>query len=129
MPIAADISRKTNDFDTLGGRLNRARNAKKSSRAEIAKLAGVESKTVKAWEVDQTIPRSNRLAMLAGILGVSPTWLLFGRGASPVQRPIPADVAAIELRLNRLKTQRQKISAKVEKAEIALQLAKAKNAS
>lgn len=81
---ATDISVKTNDFDTLGGRLARARAVQESSLSEIAELVGVEKKTLEAWEHDRSVPRSNRLTMLAGILGTSPSWLLFGRGASPV---------------------------------------------
>ncbi len=67
----ADLSVETNDFDTLGGRLSRARNAKNLSLAQVAELAGVEVKTFEAWECDRATPRSNRLTMLAGILGIT----------------------------------------------------------
>jgi len=70
---STDMTTKTGDFDTL----------QNSSVSEIAELVGVEVETLEAWEHDRATPRSNRLTMLAGILGASPSWLLFGRGASP----------------------------------------------
>ncbi len=87
----ADITIENNDFDTLGGRLSRARDAQNSSLIQVAKMAGVETRTLKSWESDRSAPRSNRLAMLAGILGTTPTWLLFGRGNSPLLvAPLPS---------------------------------------
>ena len=116
----ADISVETNDFDTLGGRLSRARDAKSSSLAQVANLAGVEAKTLEAWECDRSAPRSNRLTTLAGVLGISPSWLLYGRGASPTQVPPSANVEPVELQLNRLKLQLQSISASIESLEQSL---------
>jgi transcriptional regulator with XRE-family HTH domain len=114
---SADISVETNDFDTLGGRLNRARDAKNSSLAEVAKLAGVEVKTLEAWECGKEEPRSNRLMMLAGILGISPSWLLFGRGTSPSPEPTSATAESIELQLSHLKVQLKKITTKIKRVE------------
>ena len=81
---STDMTTKTGDFDTLGGRLSRARASQNSSLPDIAELVGVEEQTLEAWEHDRATPRSNRLTMLAGILGASPSWLLFGRGTSPI---------------------------------------------
>ena len=39
--------------------------------------------TIAAWESDRSEPRANRLTMLAGVLGVSPAWLLHGVGSAP----------------------------------------------
>ena len=47
----ADLLVKTDDFDTLGGRLSRAREAKDFSLQQLAKLVGVEGRTLKAWAV------------------------------------------------------------------------------
>ena len=113
----ADISVETNDFDTLGGRLSRARDAKNSSLVQVAELAGVEVKTLEAWECDRAAPRSNRLTMLAGILGTSPSWLLFGRGNSPTQESKPDKAESIEIQLNDLKFQLQKINTAIESVE------------
>ena len=124
----ADISVETNDFDTLGGRLSRAREAKNASLTEIAELVGVEVKTLEEWECDQAAPRSNRLTMLAGILGVSPSWLLFGRGTSPLQEFTPASTEAIEFELNRLRFQHKKIGAAIETAVESLRQAELEHA-
>ncbi len=69
--------------DTLGGRLVYAREAAGLTIDEVAVQLGVAGKTVANWENDRTEPRSNRLALLAGLLGVSPTWLLAGHGTAP----------------------------------------------
>ena len=45
-----------------------------------AKLSGVQSKTLKNWELDRSEPRSNRLVNLAGVLGVTASYLLDGTG-------------------------------------------------
>ena len=67
------------DINTLGSRLSHARQNKRLSLKKVALVAGVEQETLEAWEDDDAMPRSNRLTMLAGILDVSPSWLLNGR--------------------------------------------------
>lgn len=69
--------------DTLGGRIVHAREAAGLTAKDLAARLGVATKTVANWETDRTEPRSNKLSMLAGLLGVSPTWLLAGQGAAP----------------------------------------------
>jgi transcriptional regulator with XRE-family HTH domain len=71
------------DDDTLGGRIVYAREAAGLDAQEVAAQLGVSAKTVANWENDRAEPRANKLSTLAGLLGVSPTWLLAGRGASP----------------------------------------------
>lgn len=117
---AADISVETDDFDTLGGRLSRARDAQNTSLAQVADLAGVGVSTLHAWECDRAAPRSSRLTMLAGILGTSPSWLLYGRGSSPIQESISSHIEPIKLQLDQLKFQQQKISAAIENFEESL---------
>ena len=70
--------------DTIGGRLTRAREAMGLTTSELALRLGVKTQTMHNWETDRTAPRSNRLAMLAGVLNVSPTWILVGRGEGPL---------------------------------------------
>jgi len=118
---ANDISVKTSDFDTLGGRLGRALDAKDLSSDQAAELVGVEGVTFKTWECDQALPRSNKLAMLAGVLGVSPSWLLFGRGASPQQETSSDDRESLELQLDVLKAEYQKIGTAIATIEASLQ--------
>lgn len=96
------------DEDTLGGRLVRAREARALSIGDVANQLGVKRETVAAWESDRSEPRINRLVMLAGILGVSPTWLISGRGlgvADEEEPDSPAIQPAVEttiLELRRL---------------------------
>lgn len=71
------------DNDTLGGRISLARDAVALSVEESAAVIGVEQTTWINWENDRSAPRSNRLDMLAGILRVSPCWLLSGQGHGP----------------------------------------------
>ena len=92
------------DNDTLGGRLCRARDATGLTAAQLARRLGVRSHTLQAWESDRSQPRANRLSMLAGVLGVSPSWLLHGVGASPNEDEAGnAAAEAMALQLDRLK--------------------------
>lgn len=71
------------DSDTIGGRLTSAREAQSLSVSQLARRLGVKTKTMSDWETDRSEPRANRLVMLAGLLGVSPAWILTGRGEGP----------------------------------------------
>ena len=71
------------DGDTLGGRIWRARDALDLSLAELAARMGLPEDTVGDWERDHAEPRTQALFMLAGILGVSPSWLIAGIGEAP----------------------------------------------
>ena len=70
--------------DTLGGRIVYAREAQDLTTSQLARRMGVKTETLHDWETDRAEPRSNRLLTLAGMLNVSPTWLLTGAGESPV---------------------------------------------
>lgn len=76
----------------LGQRIVEARHAKGMSQAALARNLGVKTSTLAAWEHNRSEPRSNRLVMLAGILGVSPSWLLESHN-TPVSggAPLPTD--------------------------------------
>jgi transcriptional regulator with XRE-family HTH domain len=75
--------RQPADNDTLGGRIWRARDAINLSTKDLADQLGVRTDTVAAWERDRCEPRTNRLFMLAGVLGVAPAWLIAGIGEAP----------------------------------------------
>lgn len=70
--------------DTLGGRIVCAREAQDLTTSQLARRMGIKTDTLQDWETDRAEPRSNRLLTLAGMLNVSPTWLLTGAGGSPV---------------------------------------------
>jgi transcriptional regulator with XRE-family HTH domain len=90
--------------DTLGGRIFSAREAAGLTTAEVATQLGVNEKSVANWESDRAEPRSNKLSTLAGVLGVSPTWLLAGRGAAPREEPADAN-EALQGEVARIKTE------------------------
>lgn len=68
---------------TFGDRLAGAREGAGLSQEALATRLGVEVGTLQAWEDDMDEPRANRLQMLAGMLNVSLSWLLTGRGDGP----------------------------------------------
>jgi transcriptional regulator with XRE-family HTH domain len=69
---------------TLGERICKARDATGLSTAQLARRMGIKTSTLHGWESDRSEPRSNKLVLLAGVLNVSPTWLLVGRGTAPL---------------------------------------------
>ena len=81
---------------TLGGRLQNARARQGLSVSEVAKLSGVQKKTLMNWELDRSEPRSNRLIQLAGVPGVQATYLLNGqRGDIPLPQRSKDGVKAV----------------------------------
>ena len=81
---------------TLGGRLQNARARQGLSVSEVAKLSGVQKKTLMNWELDRSEPRSNRLIQLAGVLGVQAAYLLDGQGGdAPLPQRSEDEVKAV----------------------------------
>ena len=79
-----------NEADTtLGGRISIAREASELSVSQVVKRLGVKSTTYAAWEADRSEPRANKLVALAGILNVSPPYLLSGLGEQPIKTSLP----------------------------------------
>lgn len=118
MYTAADIYTDTPDRDTMGGRLSRARDAAGLTVAELARRLGVKTSTIQAWESDRSQPRANRLAMLAGVLNVSLSWLLHGIGTSPADESRSELVQAVSANLQRLRRMHEesgRIIAQIEK--------------
>ena len=103
------------DDDTLGGRICKAREVLELSTAQLARRLGVNTQTVQAWEQDQDEPRSNRLVMLAGVLNVSPSWLLIGAGESPSDTLKQTDVEGILEALRTLRNQSQATTDELER--------------
>ena len=81
---------QSNEADTtLGGRISMAREASELSVSQVVKRLGVKSTTYAAWEADRSEPRANKLVALAGILNVSPPYLLSGLGEQPSKIGLP----------------------------------------
>ena len=80
----------SNDEDTtLGGRISMARETSGLSVGQVVKRLGVKAATYKAWEADRSEPRANKLVALAGILNISPPYLLSGLGKQPSNLGVP----------------------------------------
>jgi transcriptional regulator with XRE-family HTH domain len=89
---------------TFGDRVAAARENAQMTQASLAKSLGVKQSTLRGWEDDLSEPRANRLATLAGVLGVSMMWLINGEGEgleAPEEGPT-ADASAREV-LNELR--------------------------
>ncbi len=67
----------------VGARIAEARTNAAMSRDELGQHLGVRSATVARWERGGSTPRPNHLDLMAGLLGVSLTWLVMGRGEAP----------------------------------------------
>lgn len=89
--------------DTLGGRLSRARESAGMTLPELARSVGVLPETLAAWENDRSEPRANRMVTIAGILGVSPAWLMAGMGEEPDDDRLPALQKDLLAEVERLK--------------------------
>ncbi len=68
------------DAATFGDRLAAAREMAGLSQSELASRLGVKPSVILAWEEDLKEPRANRLQMLSGMLNISLSWLLTGKG-------------------------------------------------
>ena len=86
----------------LGARIADARTAAGRTQTDIANQLGVKVSTMEKWERGVASPRSNRLTALAGILGVSLSWLIIGHGDQSIA---PDDLDDIRVALGRVHAQ------------------------
>ncbi|CTQ41992.1 transcriptional repressor DicA [Roseibium aggregatum] len=106
----AIMSVNSSDY-TLGERICKARDASNLSTAQLARRLGIKTSTLQSWESDRSEPRSNKLVLLAGILNVSPTWLLVGRGTPPVsESSTTSDLDSMRVALDRVQRQAQALA-------------------
>lgn len=103
MSDTINIYEETPDMDTIGGRLSRAREAAGLSVEQIAWQLGVKIATVNAWESDRSLPGSMRLNRLAGMIGVSISWVLHGVGTAPAYQDRNQTIDNVSSQLERLK--------------------------
>ncbi|WP_297583857.1 helix-turn-helix domain-containing protein [Roseibium sp.] len=104
------MSTSSSDY-TLGERICKARDISGLSTAQLARRLGIKTATLHSWESDRSEPRSNKLVLLAGVLNVSPTWLLVGRGAPPVvDEPAVSDLDNMRVALDRVQRQAQTLA-------------------
>lgn len=95
----------TGSADTLGGRIVYAREAQDLTTSQLARRMGIKTETLHDWETDRAEPRSNRLLTLAGMLNVSPTWLLTGAGGAPVDALTETEMMQIRDSVVRIREQ------------------------
>jgi transcriptional regulator with XRE-family HTH domain len=86
----------------VGTRIADARAAAGRTQTDIANQLGVKVSSVEKWERGSASPRSNRLTALAGILGVSLSWLIVGHGDQPTSTE---DLDEIRVALGRVQAQ------------------------
>ncbi len=92
---------------TFGDRVAGAREAAGLNQQELAKRLGIKLSTLRNWEEDLNEPRANKLQMLSGLLGVSLTWLMTGKGDgldAPNQDLVESDMKDVLLEMRQLKT-------------------------
>ena len=89
--------------DSIGGRMVVAREVLGLSTAQLARRAGVLTETLQAWETDRLVPRTNQLVKIAGMLNVSPTWLLYERGEGPSDELDDTEITNMQESLSRLR--------------------------
>ena len=102
--------RKEDSMNTLGGRIVYAREAEELTTSQLARRLGVKSSTLQAWESDRSEPRSNQLITLAGLLNVSPTWLLTGFGERPGGELTETEMMHIRATIDRIRDQTEAIT-------------------
>ncbi|MBC7283984.1 helix-turn-helix transcriptional regulator [Hoeflea sp.] len=105
------------DGDTLGGRITRARDLAGLTLSDAASHIGVTDETLGEWESDRSEPRANKIMTLAGVLGVSPAWLISGAGDAPQAPGMSVAVDEMSGEINRLRELALQITATVEVLE------------
>ena len=90
----SDKPAETNE-ETFGQRLKRLRMSSSYSMVSLATATGVTKPTLWKWETERVRPRQKALATLAGLLGVSESYLLFGigEGEEPAVEPATGNLA------------------------------------
>jgi transcriptional regulator with XRE-family HTH domain len=111
----------TMSIDTLGGRIVLAREEQDLSTSQLARRMGVQTETLRNWETGRKEPRSNRLMTLAGMLNVSPTWLLTGAGEGPVDSLTETDMMHIRDSVVRIREHLRNVSDELEQLQKRLE--------
>ena len=75
-------------MSTIASRIKQAREAARLSQQEVASHLGLSRNSVAQWEIGANRPAHDRLAKLAGFLGVTVQWLLLGEGESGVKASV-----------------------------------------
>lgn len=108
------------DQDTMGNRILRAREISGLTTGELSRQLGVKKSTVESWESDRSEPRAHLAMRVAGLLGVTPTWLFGGVGEAPEDDMISPEIRVLRQQLAKIKEMRDKTSNAISAMEQAL---------
>ncbi len=86
------------EYTNLGTRIRKAREKQALTQSQLANRIGVKRNTIERWENEQSVPRINKLATMAGVLDVPLLWLLAGGDFAPTTTEHSTD-AIIEQKL------------------------------
>ncbi|MEQ1952950.1 helix-turn-helix transcriptional regulator [Mesorhizobium sp. CN2-181] len=103
LPESTNIFDEKPDFDTIGGRLSRARESAGLDIKGLAWRLGVGDESIRDWETDRSQPDARLLTKMAGLLNVSLSWILHGVGTSPDEPDEPVLIESVGTQLDRLK--------------------------
>lgn len=109
------------DGDTLGGRITRARDLAALTLEDAASHIGVTAETLAEWETDRSEPRANKVMTLAGVLGVSPAWLISGAGDAPQSQGMSVAIDEMKGEINRLRELAVQVTTSAETLESRLE--------
>lgn len=108
------MATKKPKLKTLGQRMTHAREGTGLTSAQLARRMGVKTTTLSNWEADISEPRANRLVTLAGMLNVSLTWLVTGKGDGPLVHTVDTEMDYLRSSLVDLKAQAETIAAQID---------------
>lgn len=120
MPTRNTIFQNEVDQDTMGSRILRARESAGMSQGELCRNLGVRKTTIESWEADRSEPRAHLAMRMAGILGVTPTWLFGGVGEAPESDDATPEIRAIRQQLENIKQMRDRTTNAIASIEQAL---------
>lgn len=116
-PSSADLADLADSATDVGRRIAEARDLAGMTRQDLSEHLGVREATVARWESGRSQPRPNRMATVAGLLGVSLSWLLMGHGQVA---PEVVEVGALRAELLAVKETLRAATSEIDR--IALQL-------
>lgn len=117
LPDTSDSVSSETGFDTLGGRITRAREAAGMTAGDLALRIGVRKSTIRDWESDRSEPRASRMATLAGVLNVALVWLMHGHGEAPAASMAESQSRMVSGHLIRLKRLQKETEAVIHQLE------------